>query len=354
MAGETSAIAKMAQYVSDELLTWFRWERVKLPDQNFDCVKLANHAPKKKSHTHPVDAVFWYRDPYLNNRVAYFNTDLKSYARGSIDASQIFAALKSLAQTIDCARVSEEWQGRYHLLEESYEVRGMLFVYNHDAEYDKDFYDLLTAPVKRRGASEEKPFRLETIPIADGQSLHIFEPRLINYLTTIVADAYRLHALGTFPEKRYEFFYPDLKLHKTSGAEYDRPATVESLAGPYLIIRHDRVVKFNEDTGTSEERYPEGFVIYYNRPGDSAEEFMYFLDILSGYQVLDGRHKIRIRIAHHASALDVLSNFKRAISMYAQEWNFDRHKTERLQSIEVEAIEVSKYSFTRTNIGWER
>jgi hypothetical protein len=358
VAGETEAIAKMAERVSQDILDWFRWSRVKLPNQNFDCVKGVIHAPKKASHTHPVDAVFWYHDPYLN-RAVYFNTDLKSYAVGSIDASQIFPALKSLAHTIDCARVSEEWQDRYVLAQAPYEVRGMLFVYNHDAEYDKGFYELLTKSVTRRTSKQPKPRepntpRLESIPIQDGQSIHIVEPRLISYLTTVIADTQRLHTEGSFPEQQYEFFYPELKLHKTNGAKLERPATIEMLAGPYLIIRHDKVVKYSESTKALEDRYPEGFVIYYNRAGESAEEFVYFLDILSGYQILDGDQKIRVRIAHHSPALDVKSNFKRAISLYAQEWGFDRYKLARLEAIEMAEVEVAKYSFSRVDIGWER
>ncbi|MFM0721496.1 hypothetical protein PQQ73_34920 [Paraburkholderia strydomiana] len=67
MSGETAPIAEMANKVSKELFEWFRWERVPLMDQNFECVKKDKHAPKKKQdHTHPVDVVFNYIDPYLN------------------------------------------------------------------------------------------------------------------------------------------------------------------------------------------------------------------------------------------------------------------------------------------------
>lgn len=354
MAGETSTIAQMAEYVSKELFEWFRWGRVPLPDQNFKCVKDESHAPTKENHTHPVDTVFWYIDPYIN-KIVYMNTDLKSYAKGSIDANGIYAALKSLAHTIECARVSDEWQGRYHILGDlPYEVRGLLFVYNHDNEYDHSFYEMLNSPVNRRGAAKKTPIKLEALPIADGQYLHLMEPSLINYLTTIVTDAQRLHADGTFPETSYEFYYPDLRLHKASGAKLERAATAEILAAPYLIIRHDEVKKYNESKKELEIRYPEGYVIYYNRPGSSPHEFAYLLDILSGYQILDGQHKIRIRIAHRKSASDVKSNFQHAIALYAQEWGFDEYKLSRLKSIEVEIVEVYKYSFSRQSIAWER
>lgn len=354
MAGETSAIAKMAAHASSELFDWFKWERVKLPDQNFNCVKQNEHAPRKTAqHTHPVDAVFHYHDPYLNRDV-YLNTDLKSYAAGSIDASSIFPALKSLACAIDCARLSQEWSERYMNNEAPAEVRGMLFVYNHDADYDKSFYELLQTPIKRRVDKDPKPVHLENLPIADGQSIHIFEPSLISYLTTLTVDAAQLHNKGEFPETQYEFFYPELKLAKTSGEKYKRPATVEMLAGPYLIVRHDKVVKYNEELKTVEERYPEGFLIYYNRDGSTAEEFAYLLDILSGFQILDGGHKIRIRMISANPGKDPRSQFERAINLYAQEWNFDKYKLDRLKEIEFELVELARFSFSRTNIGWER
>lgn len=354
MSGENEAIAKMAEYLSNELMSWFKWERVKPPNLNFNCVKCSTHAPKKTAqHTHPVDTVFCYHDPYQNKNV-FLNTDLKSYAKNSIDASKVFSALKSLAQTIDCARVSEEWQGRYVLTDQAYEVRGLLFIYNHDNEYDKNFYETLFSPLPRKGAGEPRPVKLESLPIAEGQSLHVYEPTLISYLTSLVADADALHRQGKFPEKQYEFFYPEMRLHKTSGEKMCRAATVEMLAGPYLIIRHDPVIKYNEATQANEERYPAGYVIYYHQDGGCAEEFAYLLDILSGFQIFDGDHKIRIRLIHHKPASDPKSNFFRAINMYAQEWSFDKYKLQRLKDIEFDIVELTKYSFSQTVIAWER
>lgn len=354
MAGETSQIARMADHVSTELFAWFKWKKVNPPDQNFTCVKQDEHAGVKKTeHTHPTDCVFYYLDPYLNRNI-YFNTDLKSYAVGSINAAQIFPALKSLAHAIDCARFSDEWQQRYIHNADPWEVRGLLFVYNHDAEYDKTFYETLLAPVKRRADKDPKPVSLENLPISDGQSIHIFEPSLISYLTTLSVDAAQLHRDGKFPEKQYEFFYPELKLVKTSGEKYSRPATVEMLAGPYLIIRHDKVIKFDEVTGTPTERYPEGYLIYYRKSGNTAEEFAYLLDILSGFQILDGTQKVRIRLINPSPGKDPRSQFEKAISIYAQEWNFDKHKLARLREIEFDLVEISKYSFSKTNIGWDR
>ncbi|HEY3431504.1 MAG TPA: hypothetical protein VGK09_03040 [Rhodocyclaceae bacterium] len=358
MAGETESIARMANYVSEEILSWFRWKQIAPPNQNFDCVKVNTHAPKKQNHTHPVDTVFWYVDPYLNKKI-YFNTDLKSYSRTSIQAGPIFDALKSLSCALDCARSSAEWQDRYYVDELPSEIRGLLFIYNHDREYDKDFYKLLVAPVtpiKGRGRRkrQESPVRLEGLPLKEGQYINILEPSIINYLSTIISDADRLHREGTFPETKFEFFYPELRLHKTAGARLDRPATIEALTAPFLIIRHEEIIKYNETTRQTEVRYPSGFVIYYNKPGSSADEFVYFLDLLSGYQILDGDHPIRIRHVCQEQAPDIKSNFRRAVQSYAHAWSFDKHKTERLESIEIEIVELTKSSFSKTNLRWER
>ncbi len=354
MAGETEAIARMADFVSAEIFEWFRWKRVKLPNQNFNCVKQDEHAAQKKGqHTHPVDAVFYYHDPYLNRNV-YLNTDLKSYAAGSITPDSMFKALKSLAKTIDCAQLSQEWSERYILNHEPYEIRGMLFVYNHDANYDKTFYETLLSPVKKRRDKEPSPVNIEDLPIPAGQVIHVFEPKLISYLSTITLDASDLHRKGEFPEKDFEFFYPELRLAKTSGEKSSRPATAEMLAGPYLIIKHGQVLKYDEAAKSVVTRYGEGYVIYYNRDGSTAEEFVYLLDILSGFQILDGGHKIRLRLISAEPGTDPRSQFLRAITLYAQEWNFDEYRLNRLNEIEFELVEFHQYSFSKTNIGWER
>lgn len=354
---ETGPIAEMANKVSHELFQWFKWERLPLKDQDFKCVKNEKHAPKKESHTHPVDIVLHYVDPYINRRIL-LNTDLKSYAKGSIKAKQVRDALKSLAKTIDCARVSPEWKTRYALFQESCEVRGLLFVYNHDGDFDDGFLKFFEER-KIRGAgkvedTEDKTISTERLPLEANQLIHVVEPRLISYMTTILADAQRLHTEGTFPVKDYSFHYPDLKLHKTSGCKENRPATIEMIAGPFLTIEHGIVKKYDESTEKVEETFPAGYLIYYNRPGKSHYEFMYLFDTLSSYQILDGSHPIRIRVASHDTAPDIRSNFTKAINCYVQDWGFDDYKRKRLEQIGLEIVEIKKSIFSKQDIGWER
>jgi hypothetical protein len=357
--GETGGIADMAVKVSRDLFEWFKWQRVELDDQNFVCVKKEKHAPRRKGdeHTHPVDAVFHYIDPYINRRIL-LNTDLKSYAKGSINSTAIRSALRSLAQTIDCAGVSEEWSGRYDLTGDATEIRGMLFVYNHDAEYDRDFSTLLEEKKAKQQRSDEsnseEGLTTETLPLEYNQLLHVVGPELIAYMTTIIGDAQKLHSDGTFPATEYFFHYPELKLHKTNGSRGTRAATIEMIAGPYLIIEHDVVKKYDEKENAVVECFPAGYLIYYNRSGASHFEFMYLFDTLSSFQILDGAHPLRIRVAHNKPHSSIRSSFKRAIEMYISDWKFDEYKRKRLEEIELEIVEVRKTTFSREDIKWDR
>lgn len=359
LVAETEPIARIATKVSKEVFKWFRWERVSLEDQNFKCRKQQKHAPtKRQEHTHPVDVIFKYDDPYKGQTII-FNTDLKSYKKESIQPPKIRSALKSMAQTIDCARVSPDWRQKYDPSETA-DVRGLLFVYNHDAEYDGNFSRFLVPPKPSTKKSKEededdaKGLNGASLPIEAGQMIHIVEPRTIAYMTTIIADANRLHTEGTFPQANYYFYYPELKLHKTHGSKSQRPATIEMITGPFLIVEHDQVRKLDEATDTVTTTCLEGIVIFYNRAGNTHFEFLYLFDLLSSYQMLDGEKLIRIRVLHYSPHRDIRSNFHKAIEAYIHDWGFDDYKRDRLQSIEFEVVEIQKTSFSQEELGWDR
>ena len=71
---------------------------------NWPCENQEKHEVK----THPSDVVFWYDEPYSQSRT-YVNCDLKSYAKGSITAASVREAIESLAKTLSCAEVGQEF-----------------------------------------------------------------------------------------------------------------------------------------------------------------------------------------------------------------------------------------------------
>ncbi|WP_445013436.1 hypothetical protein, partial [Pseudomonas syringae] len=156
LGNEDGANGLIVQRLPNEIIPWLKWKSHPPSDQNFECVLPQKHNPpktepdsKQKAHNHPTDAVYSYIDPYTEKTIA-LNTDLKSYATGSIKQFAMRKALKSLAHSIDCARYSDEWKIRYSLTQEDLEIRGMLFVYNHDGGWDSTFYDVFYGKKTRK------------------------------------------------------------------------------------------------------------------------------------------------------------------------------------------------------------
>ncbi|KPB98518.1 hypothetical protein [Pseudomonas syringae group genomosp. 3] len=375
--GEVSAVAEMANLVANDLVKWFKWTKFPLVDQNFKCLKVEKHAaPRRKrktadnstddtgldiqttveegtipkSHNHPVDVILSYVDPYTAKRVM-LNTDLKSYQTNSISKTMIRNALKSLGNTIECARSSIDWKAKYNFSEDA-DIRGLLFVYNHDGDYDKNFYNIFLSTPGQNGDKGQGKIDISNLPISKGQLLHIIEPKIINYMLSIINDSASLHTDGSFPETEYFFYYPELTLHKTKLPKEKRPATIELLSAPYLIIEHGPIKKYNEKTQTLEDRYKEGFIVYYNRSGSTIKEFIYLLDTLSSFQMLDRDCSLRLRIAHDQPAEALRSNFEAAKSTYAEDWGFDQYKIQKLERIELKLVEVAQKRFSATDVGW--
>jgi hypothetical protein len=309
----------------------FLWETHQKRDDNFICANSKHVGDTGKPKiTHPGDVVFSYEDPYLGKRV-YLHTDLKSYAADSITPTKLRNAFKSLCMTIECANESTEWRKKYSVdSSELHEVRGMLFIHNHnhDNGYDKPFYEAIDK------------IDLQALPVAPGSYLHFLGPHDIQRLYSIGNDIIRLKGEGELP-KEYTFYYPDLVMSRRQGDVWDQSATIESIAGPYIIIKHG-----------SSENYGAGYVIYYNRPGESPEEFEYFLDSLSRYQMLESGEKIRIRVTNSDAIDDLKSVFQTAKKKYARAWGFDPARERILDQIEIDRITSVTSTYNPGDMGW--
>lgn len=326
---ETVNIAEVAARISKDIFKHFLWEAHPKWDDNFKC---SNEQHKgeggKPKATHPGDVVFLYEDPYLGKRI-YLHTDLKSYKKDTINSSTLRGAFKSLCLTIECAKESSEWRKKYSVdTSEQHEVRGMLFIHNHDNGYEKSFYDAIDK------------VNLQALPIAPGTLLHFLGPHDIQRLYSIGNDIIRLKGEGELPAE-YTFYYPDLVMSRRQGDVWNQPATIETLTGPYIIIKH---------SGT--ESCQAGYVIYYNRPGSSAEEFEYFLDSLSRYQMLDSGEKIRIRITTSQTIDDLKSIFHMAKHKYAKAWGFDQNREKILNQIDIDRITSITSTYHPGDMGW--
>ena len=190
---ETINIGEIASKISKDIFKHFLWETHQKRDDNFKCTNV-KHLGKggKSKKTHPGDVVFFYEDPYLGKRI-YLHTDLKSYAADSITSTSLRNAFKSLCMTVECAKESSDWRKKYSVdASEMHEVRGMLFIHNHDNGYDKPFYEAIDK------------VNLQSLPVAPGSLLHFLGPYDIQRLYSIGNDIIRLKGESELPKEYFE------------------------------------------------------------------------------------------------------------------------------------------------------
>lgn len=327
---ETANIGEIAAKLSKDIFRHFFWEVHPKRDDNFNCTNPEHKGEGGRSKaTHPCDVVFYYDDPYLGSRI-YLHTDLKSYGKDSINSATLRSAFKSLCMTIDCAKDSEDWRKKYSIEPgERYEVRGLLFVCNHDNGYEKDFSDAIDK------------INLHNLPLAANTCLHFIGPYDIQRLYNIGNDLIRLKESGDLPSE-YTYYYPDLVMWRRQGDVWDQPATIESLTGSYLIIKHAKTKTVSS-----------GYLVYYNRPGSSVEEFEYFIDSLSRYQMLESGEIIRIRVTDPNPDENLLSIFHTAKKKYVKAWGFDPKREAILDEIQIDQITSLTNTYNPGKIGWK-
>ncbi|WP_379654046.1 hypothetical protein [Pseudoxanthomonas sp. UC19_8] len=326
---ETINIAEVASKVWKEVFKPFGWHAHPRQDDNFSCGD-PNHQGKneKSKKTHPTDVVFSYQDPYSGRRI-HILTDLKSYKADSITNLKIRSALQSLAMATECAQESAEWREKYSVdVEELNEVRGMLFVHNHDGAYAKKFHQ------------EMRKVNVRTLEIRADVILHFLGPEDITRLFNVANDVLRLIAGGDLP-KEYTFYYPDLVMTRRIGGLWEQQATFEVLAGPFMIIKHE-----------SCDGCPAGYLIYYNRSGASVEEFEYLIDCFSRYQILDSEMGIRIRVVANDVDDGYKSKFHSACNKYVKSWGFDQTRAENLSKVTIDKINAVSAAYDPGDCAW--
>jgi hypothetical protein len=320
---ETINIAEAANQISREIFSTFKWDLSELHEQNLLC---EIHEHNKK--THPCDCVFSYTDPY-QGKVIYLNTDLKSYAAASISNNSVFNALRSLSLAVHCANVSPSWNDTYLLptQNQDYTVRGFLFVYNHDANYSNEFYELLAQT------------EISSLPIAKNQQLHVFGPKQIENCFALSTDLLILLRQKDITD--YTFWYPDMMLHKVRhGGLWDQPATVELLTSPLIIVKYKK------------RNAEEGYIIYYSRSGDTVEEFVYLIDLLSHYQILSEGIPIDLRFIAPDRAPNIRTNFRNASLQYMQTWSLDEVREHQLNLITPSQVNRQSAHYNIGELGW--
>ena len=312
---ETSKIALMAMKLSEEVFSEFFWTKVGPEDQNWPCEEKEHHGVD----THPADVVFYYDEPYSQRRT-FVHCDLKSYAKGSITANALQGAVSSLAKQIACAEKSERWRDLYMHGNVTPDICGLLFIYNHDGEYDRDFSSLL-------GGVHHKDLMLPK-----GARLFVLGPRDVFWIDNVRYDIRQLRGAAgpnALPAAQHcKFFYPQLDGRANLHPEKARAATLEMLTSPWIVFEYKHGQSLSQ----------RGVIVFYRRSGETEEEFMYLLDFLRHYQVMEDATKVEVRSMATDGA--AAARFQKAKQRYIESLGDSGHSTEL--AVKVNAIGYTK------------
>ena len=317
---ETMNIEALAELISKKIFDEFNWKLKKPININWNCEKPKQHGSEKSlKKTHPTDVVFYYNDPY-STKTVYVNCDLKSYAKDSITKSAIKIALKSLIKSVECANISKEWKNHYLVTKATPKVVGLLFVYNHDGTYDKTFNNELNL--------------IDDLKIPKSVNISVFSPKLIIYLYSIAKDIKELRGDGKIAKKdECTFYYPDKQKSKLSNISGKNAATIETLLSPWIIYKSNS----------------NNFIIYYLDSGETYQEFIYLIEYLFLYQLINIDYKLEIR-ALNANKI-VSNNFDNAVRYYCENYQTDSKLENRLNQVKFSKVDLVSSAISDMDIG---
>lgn len=346
---ETKNIDAIAGIISSRIFNELRWEISDKTDLNWDCcmrshltkAQLEAKTPTKK--THPTDVVFSYTDPYDSDVTKYIQTDLKSYSKATIETSQYGAIqrnIRSLAQQVECSSRSPEWRDKFlHEQNSKYIVHGMLFIYNHDSEYDGELLEKLSSvPSAEFGLPENS-------------MIAVFPPRMIRFLLSVTEE---IECRRNLPDDirqpedilwqkipQYEdcgFFYPD-KHNKLSTKGIHLPASLEMVTSGLLFYSYQHnFVRNNE----GEKLSSKVLNIFWNEDITSESHFIFILEYIFNYQLLSQFDRIFVVTPFSSDSSDYLNN---AIVSYAGMYSFNRVQLETLKE-KVKSIPIHNQKFS--------
>jgi hypothetical protein len=232
------------------------------------------------------------------------------------------SAMEDLASTLACAEISDSFREMYLDKDVNASIVGLLFVYNYDGEYDKNFESVLSA------------LKHEEIRAPKGSRIVILGPQQIQWLDNVRHEIVYMRGERQLPDDEFcRFHYPELVRRKNVQRLQARAATLEMLTGPWITLEYGQ-------RGTAQF----GYVIFYRRRGESIEEFLYVLDYLMHYQMVDEGITIKLRLLDPDP--NAPAHFRRAINEYVDAYDGGEAMAELLNKIEYSSITnvVSQFS----------
>jgi hypothetical protein len=320
--GETSNKSRIAELAFKDIFSVFGWSKTGPYNEEWACVAKHKEATPKLGR-HPTDAVYKYVDPYQPTSV-FVNIDFKSYAKTTLEKADLAAALRSLANAVDCANKSVEFQERY-LGADTGETVGLLFVFNHDNRYDPGrFSDVRTS------------VPADALDIAKGRRMGIFGPAEIAYLGTVAADILRLQGTDDLRTHERKFVLPNL---------IDRPARTDSALSMELLLGPWQLVRFS---GVRDNR-PHSEIHFYYRAAGTLRQFEYIFDFLFRFQLLEDVNSILLRLPDGDD--DAAVQLEHAKAAFVSRYYNLKEIAEKLKKVSYVPVSRVQYNYSAMQIG---
>ena len=146
---------------------------------------------------------------------------------------------------------------------------------------------------------------------------------------------------GIIPAKEHcVFFHPNLIRKNNVQPDTARGATLEMITGPWIILSF-----------TNPRTNKAGYVIFYRRRGESSPEFLYIIDYLMYYQLLDANTEVYLRMLD--PALNAPAMFDKAVQEYVQECENSAEIEKLLRAISYSSISNIHTKFSVIEIGMD-
>ena len=326
---ETTNIAAISEKISTKLFNVFGWNQFGPTNFNFKKDSIPGAVTRGK---YPCDVIFGYEDPYLKIPV-YLLTDLKSYGKSTLEnKSRVKGAITSLGYSLLAAQNSSEFNN--YLPDSSGRKSGLLFIYNHDREFDYDFPKYIKLA---------KPTPLE-IPMKS--SVFVIGPPQIEFLLNVYNDLEKVFGSGTNMNGMFRFHYPNMIANIPDKNEW-KSATIEMLLSAIIPVVYDRVSEI--DGVTKEKKF---INLYYRESGASYEEFCFIFDYLFRYNVIDDWASISIRMANRDPQCSF--EFSKAKDEFSRHFYIQDGMMSKLDQIQLEPIPSATYDYNEFEIGMEK
>lgn len=326
---ENVNVGAIAEDLAHDLFYDFYWEPIGRMNHDWTCQSEEVHGAK----THPCDVVFYYDEPYEQVRT-YLHVDLKSYSKASLSKKAVEDAIFSLAKQVSCANLSVEWQDEHSHSHHQASINGMLFIYNHDGEYDAEFSEILDR------------IELSSIILPSMSRIYVIGPEQINWfqLIKLQMQHYRGASRGFHLPSRENclFHYPQLSRKINLERRSAKAATLEALMSPWLMLKYQDGLK-------------KGYVVFYNRKASTVEELIYLLDYLRYYRLLDQDYGLMI--VFRSEYFDkAIKNLQKAKQKYLEEADSDEGDSalkDQVKNIEFDKFVKYSECYSADEIGMD-